>query len=440
MGQMGSGVTPRAPHPPAASAWELPGRAPQGQHRESPHGHRSQLQHRHGQRENPLSWEPAGRTGGPRPLAPRLCSSHVCQEPQQLQHNRTAPRWPHHPTSVLAQPWSHPICPHAEPDPAAWPRRETEAGRGGCTGGFWGWRCRDPPNGAGGRWRPQERVKREAKPLPPLHCQTAARGVGGAFCLGPKSPVGHMCDECAGSQHNRTDSSGEVQAGGANAGGMGVGEGCFSPKATLHPHTHPGADKIMLQTWKVLLLASRARAGVGGCSPGGVTPAQQVSGWGPQRAARKGRGVPSPPGLHPPAPCCGCTAAPRCLGAPFCRGGRGAAASQSAGRSPGEVTVPGSPRRQDVRGVGLLPQLFRGWNIPSGAGARAARGDAGSWQGPSARRPHGRAPRGAAAPAPRTRAGGRMQPRGPPAHFATHAAPLNIWQIGNKCNIISSVL
>lgn len=211
--------------------------------------------------------------------------------------------------------------------------------------------------------------------------------------------------------------------------------------------------------------ASGARAGVGGPGPrgGSLRPRLlrpgRVLGRGPavgspRRCCREREGVPSSPvrdtaalslptaperwGLHPTSPPkCGCTAAPRYLGRGAKRGGCSPPEPQAQpGRGDGP-RVPAVAGTCAGRRVGLLPQLFRGWNIPSGAGA--ARGDAGSWQGPS--RAVSPRPGTPGRCHPRSLDLGRMRPPGhPPPRFATHAAPLNIWQIGNKCNIISSVL
>lgn len=392
--------------------------------------------------------------------------------PAALAQPRRHRAGPGHPTTVPAQPRSRHALPHAEPDPVMWPGRETEAaeGAGGCQRVL-GLVVPGTPQmglGEGGSRRKGLRGKRSRFPLITAKPQPAGRA-GGAFRLGLKSTEGHTCDEHARSQHNRTDSAG---GGGMWPGGGGHWwdrEGGAARGASHPPPSHSSPPRHRWECAGKTESFPRQQAGPGrvwggqGPRGGSLRPRLlrpgRVLGRGPavgspRRCCREREGVPSSPvrdtaalslptaperwGLHPTSPPkCGCTAAPRYLGRGAKRGGCSPPEPQA---QPGRGDGPRVPVVAGTcagRRVGLLPQLFRGWNIPSGAGA--ARGDAGSWQGPS--RAVSPRPGTPGRCHPRSLDLGRMRPPGhPPPRFATHAAPLNIWQIGNKCNIISSVL
>ena len=165
------------------------------------------------------------------------------------------------------------------------------------------------------------------------------------------------------------------------AGGMGPVRG--GGKGLPHPPQGCPRPRAARCSWERVGKTGsfpRQRAGPGWAWGGleGGTPAPQVSGWGStvgphSGTAGKGRGSPAPPVRDTPTP-----AAPRRGCTPIRRGSvwrEEAEGVQPPGAGPG---VRGG---RDVRGVGLLPRLFRCWNIPGAA--RAACGDARSWQGPS---------------------------------------------------------
>lgn len=245
-----------------------------------------------------------GGKGGPSPgHQPRgpeafrgLCTSQRCQELQQLRHSHTGTA----PAPATPQPPQHgPGHPMLSPTPSWTLRRGGDVPAGLGAGG-----TQDP------RWRAEERVKREAKPLPPHRCQTAAW----SQALGPKSlqRVTRVTSMPGLSTTTPTAPGGCKLGGWAPLGlGRGGSKGCSPPPQTaLHPRAERGADGNVLGRWKPFLLpANGARAGGGGApAPGGGHSGHgrsgpQVSGLGAgsgvPKAALPGKGG----GLQPPRPC-----------------------------------------------------------------------------------------------------------------------------------------